>query len=154
MEQDIDSRSATLERKRPHDLISRHDASNAGSASSTPRKRAKQAGKLGHQDVRDFVPVGASFSTSAVSVDEAQDSGDDGSRIKLSPKAEEWSHLGVLKVSDSGITGQEKALVEGRRLFIHDLHPDTTEKDLKDFFKGYSMWVILLCSLFASTDFL
>lgn len=83
MEQDSDS-----QHKRPHDLISRDDPSNAGSAHSTPRKRAKQAGKLGHQDVRDFVPVGGSFSTAAVPIDEAQEHIDQGSQVMLSPKAE------------------------------------------------------------------
>ena len=89
MEQDIDSHPDTLERKRPHNVISRDDTSNAGSAHSTPRKRAKQAGKLGHQDVRDFVPVGGSFSTTAVLKDEAQENSDEASQVELSPKAAE-----------------------------------------------------------------
>lgn len=83
MEQDSDSHH-----KRPHTLISRDDASNAGSAHSTPRKRAKQAGKLGHQDVRDFVPVGGSFSTAAEPIDEAKEHSDEGSQVMLGPKAE------------------------------------------------------------------
>ena len=87
MEQDIDSPPATLERKRPHNVVSRDDASNAGSAHSTPRKRAKKAGKLGHQDVRDFVPVGASFSTIAVPMDQVEENGDEASQVELSPKA-------------------------------------------------------------------
>lgn len=90
MEQDNDSRPDTLERKRPHNVFSRDDASsNAASAHSTPRKRAKQAGKLGHQDVRDFVPVGGSFSTTAVPMDEAQENGDEASQAELSPEAAE-----------------------------------------------------------------
>lgn len=152
MEQDTDTHTATLERKRPHDVVSRDDASNAGSAHSTPRKRAKHVGKLGHQDVRDFVPVGGSFSTSAVPVDEAQDSGDDGSQAEIGLKAETFSDDEVFKVSESNVAEQEKALTEGRRLFIRDLPSDTTEEDLKQFFKGYSMWVTVLFILLASTD--
>ena len=85
MEQDTDPSTATFDRKRPHEVISNDAASNAGRGHSTPRKRSKRAGKLGDQDVRDFVPVGASFSKSAVLVDEAQDSGDDdGSQAETS----------------------------------------------------------------------
>lgn len=145
MEEDTKSRT-TLERKRPHDAISRDDASNAGSAHSTPRKRAKHAGKLGHQDVRDFVPVGASFSTSVVPVDESQDSGDDGSQSEISPKAERSSNHEFIEVTQHDVAEQEKALVEGRRLVIGDLPPDTTKEDLNQFFNGYTMYVIVLTS--------
>ncbi len=139
MEQDTDSRIATLERKRPHNVVSRDGASNASSAHSTPRKRVKHAGQLGCQDVRDFVPVGVSFSTSAVGVDEAQDSGDDGSQVELSLKAETLNDREVFKVSDANVADRERALLEGRRLVIQDLPPNTTEEDLEQFFKGYSM---------------
>lgn len=151
-EQDTVSRTVTLERKRPHDVVSRDDASNAGSAHSTPRKRVKHAGKLGYQDVRDFVPVGASFSTSIVPVDEAQDSRDDGSQVESSPKAETLNGYEVLEVSESDVAERERALVEGRRLLIKDLPPNTAEEDLKKFFKGYSMWVAVLSILVTSTD--
>lgn len=61
-----DSRTATFERKRPFDLTTHDDSSNAGSAASTPRKRRKRRGKGGdqraYQDVRDFVPDGVNFS--------------------------------------------------------------------------------------------
>ena len=146
MEQDTDSR------KRPHEIVSRDDASNAGSAHSTPRKRVRHAGKLGHEDVRDFVPVGASFSTSVVTVDETQDGGNDGSQAETSLMAEALSGYGVFKASESDVAEQEKALVEGRRLFIKDLPPDTTEEDLKHFFKGYSMWAAMLSFLVSCTD--
>ena len=77
MEQDTEPPTATFDRKRPHEVSSNDGASNDGRGHSTPRKRSKRAGKLGDQDVRDFVPVGASFSKSAVLVDEIQDSCDD-----------------------------------------------------------------------------
>ena len=111
MEQDIDSRPDTLERKRPHNVISRDDASNAGSAHSTPRKRAKQTGKLGHQDVRDFVPVGGSFSTTAVPMDEAQENGDEASQVELSPKAAE-SYRGNQAVKEGNDIEEENTLRE------------------------------------------
>ena len=79
MEQDTEPRTASFDRKRPHEVSSNDAASNTGRGHSTPRKRSKRAGKLGDQDVRDFVPVGASFSKSAVLVDEIPDSGDDDS---------------------------------------------------------------------------
>ena len=83
MEQDIEPPTATFDRKRPHEVSSNDGASNDARGHSTPRKRSKRAGKLGDQDVRDFVPVGASFSKSAVLVHEIQDSGDDdGSRAE------------------------------------------------------------------------
>lgn len=138
-EQDPDSGTAILERKRPHNLISRDDASNLGSANLTPRKRAKFAGKLGDQDVRDFVPVGASFSTSAVPIDEAQDSGDDSSQVESNLDSETLSAYEASGVSEFDVAEQPKALIEGRRLLIRDLPPDTTEEHLIQFFKGYSM---------------
>lgn len=152
MDEDADSGTATFERKRPHDVLSRDDASNAGSAHSTPRKRVKYATKLGHQEIRDFVPVGASFSTSAVPVEEAEDSGDEGFQAETSPKTENSSNYEVVETSDSDAAEQEKALVEGRRLFIRDLPPDITEEDLKQFFKGYSVWVTRLSFMNADAD--
>lgn len=139
-EQDPDSDTATLKRKRPHDVISCDDASNLGSARSTPRKRAKKAGKLGHQDVRDFVPVGASFSTSAVPIDEIQESGDDGSQEGLDLNSETLSDYEPFEASESNDTeAQQKALVEGRRLLISDLPADISEEQIRQLFKGYSM---------------
>lgn len=58
--ENIDSRTATFERKRPYDVASRDDISHAGSAESTPRKRKKHAAKLGIQDLRDSIPNGGS----------------------------------------------------------------------------------------------
>ena len=88
MEQDTEAPTATFDRKRPHEVSSNDAASNDGRGHSTPRKRSKRAGKLGEQDIRDFVPVGASFSKSAVLVDEIQDScDDDGSQAETSDHA-------------------------------------------------------------------
>ena len=142
-EQDPDSDTATLERKRPHDVINSDDASITESAYSTPRKRTKKAGKLGHQDVRDFVPGGATFSTSVVPIDEAQDSGDDVSQLESSIKRKTPSDYETFTVSKTDGAEQQKALVEGRRLIIKDLPPRTTEEHLKQFLKGYSMYVTM-----------
>ena len=139
VEQDTDPNTATLERKRPHDVISRNDNSSIASAHSTPRKRARHAGKLGHQDVRDFVPVGSTFSTSAVPIDEPQDSGDDGFQVNTDPKAETLSDYEMSGASDFDDPERQKALDEGRRLLIAHLAPETTTEDLKQFFKDYSM---------------
>lgn len=121
-----------LERKRPHDV---DDASNTVTAHSTPRKRTKKAGKPGYQDVRDFVPAGATFSTSVVPMGEVRDSGDED---QDSERLSDSELLDLLE--DNGVEGQ-KALVEGRRLLLSDLPPDTTEEHVNQFFKGYSMWV-------------
>ena len=139
MEHDTDLGTATLERKRPQSVVSRDDASNIGSAHSTPRKRAKRAARLGPQDVRDFVPVGASFSTSVVSIEEVPDSGHDSSQEETNLTAKLLSDDEVLRASGLEGADQGKALVEGRRLLIGDLPPDTTEKHLKQFFNGYSV---------------
>ena len=126
MEQNLDSCSATIERKRPHDVIISDGSSITGSAHSTPRKRAKRVEKLGHQDVRDFVPVGATFSTSVVPVEEAQDIGDGGSEVYLDPESDVLSDHGSFKVSGPHGAEQNKALVEGRRLLVENLPSDTT----------------------------
>ena len=79
---ELDSRTATFHRsKRPHDLTIGDDHSSSGSAKSTPRKRARRVGKLGHQDVRDFVPVGASFSSTPIPLDEQAPSEDEGMHV-------------------------------------------------------------------------
>ena len=150
-EQDpIPSTPTLLERKRPHAL---DDASNTVTAHSTPRKRAKKAGKPGHQDVRDFVPAGATFSTSVAPMEEARNSSDeDGSRVEMDQGNEGLSDvelLGVLQEND--VEGQE-ALVEGRQLLIRDLPPDTTEEHVNQFFEGYSMWVTVPLFLVLITD--
>lgn len=68
---ELDSRTAAFQRnKRPRDLTFSDDLSSSGSANSTPRKRARRVGKLGHQDVRDFVPLGASFSSTPIPLEE------------------------------------------------------------------------------------
>ena len=61
-----DSRTATFDRKRSHTIASRDECMTDGSTTSTPRKRNKHVGRLGYQDVRDFVPSGGSFSTSTI----------------------------------------------------------------------------------------
>ena len=139
-EQDPNPATPTLlERKRPHDVV---DASNTVTAHSTPRKRAKKAGKPGHQDVRDFVPAGATFSTSVVPVEEVRDSSDeDDSRVEMDQDREGLSDVELLGVLEENGVEEQKALVEGRRLLIRDLPPDTTEEHVNQFFEGYSMWV-------------
>ena len=150
-EQDPNSATATLlERKRPHDV---DDASNTVTAHSTPQKRAKKAGKPGYQDVRDFVPVGATFSTSVVPMEEVRDSSDeDGSKVEIDQDSEGLSDVELLEVLEENGVEEQNALVEGRRLLIKDLPPDTTEEHVSQFFKGYSMWVAVSFFLFVITD--
>ena len=82
---DLDSRTATFHRnKRAHDRTIGDDHSSSGSANSTPRKRARRVGRLGHQDVRDFVPVGASFSSTPIPLDERAPSDDGGMHVEPS----------------------------------------------------------------------
>ena len=143
-EQDPTAVTPTLpERKRPHDVV---DASNTVTAHSSPRKRTKKAGKLGYQDVRDFVPAGATFSTSVVPMEEVRDSGD-GDQDSEGLSDSELVDL----FEDNGVEGQ-KALVEGRRLLLSDLPPDTTKEHINQFFKGYSMWVTVSIFLVVITD--
>ena len=150
-EQDPNSGTPTLlERKRPHDV---DDASNTVTAHSTPRKRAKKVGRPGHQDVRDFVPVGATFSTSVVPLGEARDSGDEeGSRVEMDQGSEELSDGEILGVLEENGVEEQEALVQGRRLLIRGLDPDTTEEHVKQFFEGYSVWVIVSLLLVVITD--
>lgn len=108
---DTDSRTATFERKRPHDVATQDDNSNSGSAHSTPRKRKKHAAKLGYQDVRDFVPNGGSFSTDVCHLEEGNN--DDG---KKSQEAAEtgaapsmnWNAVNHTKIRTSLGGGQGK----------------------------------------------
>ena len=74
---DEDSRTATFERKRPHDVASDGKFSDPESQSATLRKRTKYAGKPGYQDVRDFVPSGASFTTNTAYIQDGQGSGEE-----------------------------------------------------------------------------
>ena len=150
-EQDPNSATSTLlERKRPHDV---DDASNTVTAHSTPQKRAKKSGKPGYQDVRDFVPVGATFSTSVVPMEEVRDnSDDDGSRVETDQDSEGLSDVELLGVVEENGVEEQKALVEGRQLLIRDLPPDTTEEHVNQFFKGYSMWVTMSLFFVVITD--
>ena len=150
-EQDQNSVTPTLlERKRTHDV---DDALNIVTAHSTPRKRAKKTGKPGYQDVRDFVPVGATFSTSVVPMEEVRDrSDDDGSRVGMDQDSEGLSDVELLGVLEETGVEEQKALVEGRRLLIRDLPPGTTEEHVTQFFEGYSMWVTVSFFLVVTTD--
>ena len=131
-EQNTEPDIATLERKRSYNLTSRDDPSNPESTPSTPRKRTKRVGKLGFQDVRDFVPAGTSFSTNAVLGDEPQDIGDDSSQEEVDCENEILSGHELSDASGSASTEHHKALVEGRRLLVIDISPDATEEDLND----------------------
>ena len=82
---DLDSQTTHFHRnKRAHDLTIGDDHSSSGSANSTPRKRARRVGKLGHQDVRDFVSVGASFNSTPIPLDEQAPSEDEGMHVEPS----------------------------------------------------------------------
>ena len=86
---ELDSRTATFHRnKRSHYLTIGDDHSSSGSANSTPTKRARRVGKLGHQDVRDFVPVKASFNSTPIPLDEQAPSEDEGMQVKPSLEGE------------------------------------------------------------------
>ena len=149
---DINSDTAApLERKRPHDNADNADnALNTVTAHSTPRKRAKKAEKPGYQDVRDFVPVGATFSTSVVPMGEVRDSSDeDGARLETDQDSEGLSDVKLLRLPEENGVEEQKALVEGRCLLLTDIAPDTTKKHLNEFFKGYSMWVTVSLFLVA-----
>ena len=150
-EQDPNSATPTLlERKRPHDV---DDALNTVNAPPTPRKRAKKAGKPGYQDVRDFVPVGATFSTSVAPMEEVGDSSDgDGSRMDMDQDSEGINGVELLGVFEENGVEEQKALIEKRRLLVGDLPPDATEEHVSRFFKGYSMWVAVSCFLVVITD--
>ena len=87
---ELDSRTAAFQRnKRPRDLTLSEDLSSSGSANSTPRKRARHIGKLGHQDVRDFVPLGASFSSTPIPLDEQALGEDEAIHVETSLGGEE-----------------------------------------------------------------
>ena len=85
-----DSRTAAFRRnKRPRDLTLSDDLSSSGSANSTPRKRARRIGKLGHQDLRDFVPLGASFSSTPIPLEEQALGEDEAIDVETSLAGEE-----------------------------------------------------------------
>ena len=134
MEGDTDLSSATLERKRPFG-----DGNlNAGSVTSTPRKRAKYTGKLGHRDVRDFVPTGASFSSIAVPLDDMAASEGESIQLVASIKNEE--------VEDDYFSDgleDDMPINEGRQLYMGNLSSDATAEDVRKVFSGYSMYVLL-----------
>ena len=86
---EADSRTATITTKRARDDTSLTGMSIDSSNQSTPRKRAKLGKKNEHRDLRDFVPKGASFSSSAVGME--NDHGAD--------------FISIVSVSDHEITG-------------------------------------------------
>jgi len=57
----MDSRTATFERKRPHEQATREDNTNAESAASTPRKRKKHSQDIQYGSVRDSMSNGDSL---------------------------------------------------------------------------------------------
>lgn len=69
--EDLDSRTAIVERKRTHDEATQNGDPGAVSADSTPRKRKKHASNSAFQDVRDFVPNGGSFGTNGTLIEDA-----------------------------------------------------------------------------------
>jgi len=140
MDEGTDSPNATFERKRPFDLATHDDSSNIGSTNSISNKRVRRAGNLDHQDVRDFVPVGANFSKTAGSLGEVDDyqseDGDD----------EEYDDTNLEEDSESSDQDEEgsaqqddAALTEGRRLQVGNLSEAVTEDNIKALFHGYSM---------------
>ena len=66
---DAESRTAAVKLKRHRDDGSQRGSSRGSSKQSTPRKRAKYTGNVGRQDMADFVPNGANFSASNLSID-------------------------------------------------------------------------------------
>lgn len=138
MEGDTDLSSTILERKRPYHLAIGDGNLNAGSVTSTPRKRAKYTGKLGHQDVRDFVPTGARFSSSAVPLDDMSASEDESVQLVASIKNEE-----VEDDSFSDGLEDDTPINEGRQFYMGNLSSDATAEDVRKVFSGYSMYVLL-----------
>lgn len=140
MDEGTDWRTATFERKRPFDSATRDDSSNAGSAKLTSRKRARRMGKLGHQDVRDFVPGGANFSKTAGGLGESyhhQSENEDD---------EDYKGLKIEEDDESSDQDEENsaqeddgAFTEGRRLYVGNLPEGATVEDVRDLFKGYHM---------------
>ena len=135
-----DSRTATFDRKRRHEITISDDTSNAGSTKSTPRKRVKHAGKVGHQDLRDFVPSGANFSQSVISIDDDRDSVDGSVLGDLDGENDEGSP-GIAYV-DNGEGDEDLAVNEGRRIYIGNLSGLATEADVRNFLDGYSMYAL------------
>ena len=137
IDSDIDSRTATFERKRPYDIDAGDDTSNAGSPASTPRKRVRCTGKLAYQDVRDFVPSGANFSSSAIFLEAETDGEIEGPQLVAPTKSEDMKDDSFCDVSEDS-----KSSNEGRRLFLGNLAYATTEEDLRAFFDGFVMQVL------------
>ena len=145
---DEDSRTATFDRKRHHDIVVLDEISNASSAKSTPRKRARRYGNIRHQDSHSLVSNSAGFSKSAAHVGEDQGSEDDGlSEISEGERDGNPSSTAYV-VHDEG--GDDLALNEGRRLHIGNLPGLATEADIRELFGGYSMCVLQRPSMASS----
>lgn len=149
-----DSRTATFERKRPLELVSHDNPSTAGSVPSTPRKRAKHTGKQGHQDVKDFVSAGGSFSASAAPLVAEQHNDIPNSPVHRSSFSQLQEQEGeresvfakghgynVISKDRGGEPSWDaiNSVTEGLRLFVGNLHFATKEEDVRKFFKGYTM---------------
>lgn len=141
-DENVDSRTANFERKRPHGRISSSSSSNNVPTDSAPRKRAKDAGNLGYQDVRDFVPPAGEFSKNPVAMEEIRDSGRDGSSSGLEDQNIKPAPSTVINVDgvflDERVDG---SINDGRCLYIENLPKQATEEDIRSLFADYSMLV-------------
>ncbi|KAL8690278.1 MAG: hypothetical protein Q9218_004244 [Villophora microphyllina] len=187
MEEQMDSRTASISLKRPYAEASRQENSG-GSAASTPRKRARRRKNRSAQNVKDFVPSGGSFGSKIAiannELDNVEDWGADqptepihedhgaptvspvnwntGSKPNIRVSLREphcpasLQEQPQLELPDSGILRTEvgfndqktgtapypepgDAVAEGRRLHVGNLSYDTSERNIREFFKGYSV---------------
>ena len=105
---DEESRTAIFDRKRPIDEASLDESKDSGSTKSTPRKRAKRVERESHQDVRDFVPNGGSFSTIEFPLNQEQDL-----KVSSSPNLSRYSSDNVHSQEDySPNQGAQNSSVE------------------------------------------
>lgn len=136
---DEDSRTATFERKRPHDPAAGDTNSNTGSAKSTPRKRARRERGVGHQDVRDFVPDGASFSSNIVPDSEVPGRGAEDTLEHLRGEPE-----GTVLCSDWNFYDEkdELAVNKGSHLYGGNLSGMDAEANTGNSLSGYSVYAL------------
>jgi len=140
-DEDVNSRSATFDRKRSHGGSSRGGTSNGGSAQSTPRKRAKHAGNVGHQFVEDFVPAGGSFTIPQYST---QKNGGPDVRSTPSPP----NHEGGVEDSSDGQENHSKKSSDTnpygctrRRVLLEGIPLKTPDDKIREAFAGFSVYV-------------
>ena len=143
MDEEDDSRTAVFERKRPFESVTQDGTKDTSSTGSPSRKRSRHANKAEYQDLRDFVPVGATFSTTGRDLENVDEDhlGDD---VGNSDNDDEENEAGEsLGLNDQGngspIHDIDAAIVEGRRLEIGNLPVGVTKTDIEKLFKGYSM---------------